>query len=249
MDIQVIILAAGQGLRLHPLTKSRPKSLLPFNAQPLLVRTISQLHNIGLHKIRVIVGYMHKIIQDTLCNSFGNSIKFIHNKNYLTDMNSYSLYLGLTYQPTLLIESDVVLSNECLPIIQKTCQESHSSWFTHGRFQPHQMGGIIKSDENKNIIDMRIVSHFESRFEFYSKNLGVVYIGPQEIGVFKNFLDEGIKHSQNIYYMQHWINHLTKLPCREVNLSPHPAGSFNTIHEYKYCQKLFNFSDLNLKEV
>ena len=52
-----VILAAGMGTRLMPLTKEIPKALLKINETTLLERMIKNCINAGIEKYIVIVGY------------------------------------------------------------------------------------------------------------------------------------------------------------------------------------------------
>lgn len=236
---QVVILAAGQSSRLYPLTLECPKCLLPFGDQPLLVRTLKQLQQIGLTSIRVVVGHLQDKIKAAL-KEFENNVEFVYNENYAKDVNSLSLHLGLSTVtgPVLIIEADVILSDKCLPFIKNACEGKESIWFTYGKFLSSQVGGIIKSDAENNIVDMRIVPQFDAHYADYSKNLGMVYIGQKQIDLYKNLLNEAVNGSSSSYYMQHWINHMPNLAAKEINLFPCPAGSFNTLEELKYCQQL-----------
>jgi len=56
--MQAIILAAGQGARLRPLTDDRPKCLVPVNGRPLLERHLAVLAGAGLSPIVLVGGYM-----------------------------------------------------------------------------------------------------------------------------------------------------------------------------------------------
>lgn len=242
-NIPVIILAAGKGTRLAPLTLNCPKSLLPIGSKPLLVRTIYQLKSIGFKFIHVVVGYLHQQIVETLRSFFNNDIQFIYNNEYMTDTNTGSLHLGLTKitGPSLVVEGDVILPDGALPLLLESCQSNRSIWFTNGPFQTHQQGGIIKYNDTRQIIDMRIVSKFTPDYSVYSKNLGIVYIGPGEINLYKSILAQAFeKDITNLYYMQHWISHLEKLPCQAIDL--YPACSFNTLDELEYCKKLLTLN-------
>ena len=52
-----VILAAGMGSRLMPLTKDIPKPLLKINEMTLLERMIRNCINVGIDKFIVVVGY------------------------------------------------------------------------------------------------------------------------------------------------------------------------------------------------
>lgn len=62
--MQAVILAAGKGERLRPLTDDKPKSLLPICNKPLIDYLIEKLRNIGIDEIAVVVAYQkEKIIE------------------------------------------------------------------------------------------------------------------------------------------------------------------------------------------
>lgn len=54
---KALILAAGQGTRLRPLTNDRPKCLVPLAGKPLLVRQLETLKNQGVDTVHVATGY------------------------------------------------------------------------------------------------------------------------------------------------------------------------------------------------
>ena len=55
--MRVIILAAGQGTRLQPLTNDRPKCLVHLLGKSLLERQVYTLQQVGIHHIHVVTGY------------------------------------------------------------------------------------------------------------------------------------------------------------------------------------------------
>jgi UDP-N-acetylglucosamine diphosphorylase/glucosamine-1-phosphate N-acetyltransferase len=77
---KAVILAAGEGKRMHPLTQTRPKVMLPVMNVPLLERLIIQLKTSGVKEFYIVVGYHSEIIR----NYFGDGSKwgiFIHYVN------------------------------------------------------------------------------------------------------------------------------------------------------------------------
>ncbi len=63
---EAVILAAGEGTRLRPLTLTRPKVLIPIMNRPFLRYQLDQLENLGIDKAVIIVGYMSQEIGDWL---------------------------------------------------------------------------------------------------------------------------------------------------------------------------------------
>lgn len=55
--MQAVILAAGEGRRVRPLTMSRPKALIPVANRPILDYVIEALEQCGIREIIVVVGY------------------------------------------------------------------------------------------------------------------------------------------------------------------------------------------------
>lgn len=53
---QALLLAAGEGSRLRPLTDHVPKPLLPIDGRPVIGRLIEQLHEAGAHRFVVVIG-------------------------------------------------------------------------------------------------------------------------------------------------------------------------------------------------
>jgi bifunctional UDP-N-acetylglucosamine pyrophosphorylase/glucosamine-1-phosphate N-acetyltransferase len=66
--MKAVILAAGKGKRLMPITSSRPKPMIPLAGMPLLERNILGLKDAGIDEILLIVGYKEEIFK----NYFGD---------------------------------------------------------------------------------------------------------------------------------------------------------------------------------
>ena len=56
-SVQAVILAGGEGSRLRPLTKNRPKVLLPAANRPLLLHLLDSVVAAGIRDITVVIGY------------------------------------------------------------------------------------------------------------------------------------------------------------------------------------------------
>ncbi len=56
-NVKAILLAAGRGSRLSPLTDDRPKGMVELNGKPLLHYQLETLHAAGIREIAVVTGY------------------------------------------------------------------------------------------------------------------------------------------------------------------------------------------------
>lgn len=91
-----IILAAGIGSRLYPLTQEYPKSLVKVNNREILDYQIQGYIKSGISEenIYIVTGYKHEMIVDWLKIHYPK-VNEIYSPDYLTTNNMYSLYLGL----------------------------------------------------------------------------------------------------------------------------------------------------------
>jgi len=79
-----VVLAAGDGGRLHPLTSAYPKVLLPVRGKPLILYPIEALAAVGIREIAVVVGYLGSQVSAALGDGrrFGVKLDYILNPDY-----------------------------------------------------------------------------------------------------------------------------------------------------------------------
>ena len=106
-----LLLAAGTGSRLSPLTDSIPKCLVPVNGISILERLVDSLKSYGFKRLVVVVGHHEECIRDFLGTRAGEmEITYITSPLYKTTNNIYSLWLArnIIEEPFLLLESDII---------------------------------------------------------------------------------------------------------------------------------------------
>ena len=94
-------------------------------------------------------------------------------------------------------------------------------------------GGILYSDNDKKISDIKIVKEYTNDFSKYEKLIGVMRVSETEVVNFKNKLNEKSKESYKSYYLNAWFENLNELPCYSVSLKNYKTFSFNTKKEYE----------------
>jgi len=74
------VLAGGKGMRLRPYTQVLPKPLIPLGDETIVERVLRSLHDVGLRKVVVSVGYLGYLIESVLGNGerFGLEIAYTH---------------------------------------------------------------------------------------------------------------------------------------------------------------------------
>ena len=102
---QAIILAAGFGMRMVPINHETPKAFLEIDGQPLVERLICQLQQVGIHDIKIVVGFMKEQF-DYLIDKYG--VQLIVNPDYAKKNNLHSLALASRYiDNAYIVPSDV----------------------------------------------------------------------------------------------------------------------------------------------
>ncbi len=90
-----LLLAAGTGSRLRPLTNKISKCLARVNEAPILEHLVECLHQYGFKRLVVVVGHLEQSIRDLLDRiSEDITVEYIVSPQYETTNNIYSLWLA-----------------------------------------------------------------------------------------------------------------------------------------------------------
>ena len=107
--MKALILAAGIGSRLAPLTDELPKSMIRVDNKTILENQIEILQKNGVTDITIITGYKGSIIEEFV-NQRYNNIRITNNFDYLITNNMYSAFLArenFDGQEFLMMNADV----------------------------------------------------------------------------------------------------------------------------------------------
>src|SRR2546422_9030960 len=76
--MKAVVLAAGEGTRMRPLTANLPKPLLPVAGKPFLRHTLEALRSAGIAQVAVLIGWQGHRIRESLGDgeAFGLSIAY-----------------------------------------------------------------------------------------------------------------------------------------------------------------------------
>lgn len=110
--MRAIILAAGAGTRLIPLTNGCPKCLVAVGRRRLIDYQLAALRSVGVDDLVMVVGYEAGQVRD-YC---GPTVRYVDNPDYLTTNSIYSLYLArhALDADTFLFNCDILFDPEIL---------------------------------------------------------------------------------------------------------------------------------------
>lgn len=146
-----IILAAGFGNRMSPLTNDTHKTLLKVNGEPIMDRIVNSLIHNGVTNIVIVTGYKEEELREHLLANFKQvHFEFINNPRYRETNNIFSLALAFEQidlnDDILLIESDLIYTDDVIG------QAIHSPFENVALVSPYITGldgTVVKVSGNK----------------------------------------------------------------------------------------------------
>ncbi len=93
-DQHAVVLAAGVGKRLRPVTESTPKTLVEVGNQPILEHICDALDRTGYRSVTMVTGYEAESVREFCRSENRLSFEFVHSDAYRTTNNLYSLWLA-----------------------------------------------------------------------------------------------------------------------------------------------------------
>lgn len=208
-----MILSAGMGTRLMPLTKEIPKPLLEINGMTLLERMIKNCMNVGINEFIVIVGYnKEKVIElaPELEEKHSISIKIVENERFDVTNTSVSTYLasknleGEKADDFILINGDNVVDPQIIADITKR-ENTSLIVDNYKQLNEESFKLIIENEtfnEDKTIANGTIkeigkgIDIASSTGEF----IGVSKVAKKDIPKFNEILKELIGEDEQNYY-------------------------------------------------
>jgi bifunctional UDP-N-acetylglucosamine pyrophosphorylase/glucosamine-1-phosphate N-acetyltransferase len=114
--MKAVVLAAGEGVRLQPLTLTRPKHMVKVGGKPILEHCLEALKTCGVTEAIVVVHYMAEVIRDYFGDGeeFGLKIEYVEQKTVLGTGNAASVVEPYVENDFFLIYGDLLFTAEAL---------------------------------------------------------------------------------------------------------------------------------------
>jgi len=202
-DIRCVLLAAGQATRLRPLTDDCPKCLLPVGQETILARAIRILASRGLKQFTVVDGFCGDQIRLALSEGFpGLDFTFVHNGDYATTNNAWSLMLacdaiGAGNEPIFLLDSDIVFEAEVIDRILTDKAPNRLGLRTTGTVGEEEMK--VRLDDAGRVMDL---SKEMTPATAVGESVGLEVFSAPSVKLLSRILNKRMKteHRVNEYY-------------------------------------------------
>lgn len=112
-ELKALLLAAGEGTRLRPLTSNTPKPMLMVAGKPLIAHSIEALASAGIREFYIVVGWKSNRIKQFLLDEFTDlEIHFLEQKQRLGTANAIGLAENVLQGPFICLNGDVIVYPE-----------------------------------------------------------------------------------------------------------------------------------------
>ena len=162
---RAVVLAAGVGARLKPLTEALPKCMVTVGGEPLLQRTLRELATQGTTEAVLVIGYKGDVVRSAIGSRFaGIDIHYVTASDYETTNNIRSLWHARDYldQDVLLIEGDVAFDRAVITALLEEPGSSAAVVPYHRALS----GTVVRCDREQRVTSFILGADQDREFDF-----------------------------------------------------------------------------------
>lgn len=188
--MKALLLCAGLGTRLRPITDTIPKCLVPINGKPLLQYWLENLSNIGIEEFIINTHYFNEKVEEFITKSiYKEKVVLVYEKELLNTGGTllHNKNFFNKNEPFLLIHADNLSFCDFKEFINShNVNEEYMITMMLFKTNTPESCGIVEIDENN------IIQNFYEKIKNPPSNLanGAVYICNYEIFDFLESLNK-----------------------------------------------------------
>ena len=222
--MQAIILAAGMGRRLGELTKENTKCMVPVNGVRLIDRLLTQLSQLQLNRVIIVVGYQGQKLIDYIGHRYDGRLNIVYAENPIYDKtnNIYSLSMvkdQLQEDDTLLIESDLIFSDRLFSMI---LENPYPNLALVAKYESWMDGTMVRLDEDQYIVNFISKEAFDyADVDSYFKTVNIYKFSREFLQQqYVPFLDAYTKAVGNNEYYENVLRIISLLNSHNMKALP-----------------------------
>lgn len=231
--MKAIILAAGTGSRMLPLTKDTHKCLLKINNEPIIRNQINHLNSAGISDINLVGGYKFDLIKDYL----KDEVEYSFNPFYETTNSVVSLWLAVQNidSDILIINSDVVFDDE---LVKQMCNVDSEisvaiskNWSDERGYKAQIINDFVV-DMSMNIEEDKIGGEYA----------GMIFVKQNQLQKLKNKCDKLMIEKKFNIWFEDMIVDLIKdgAKAKSVEVDSEKWYELDTVEELEYARNKFS---------
>jgi len=114
--MKAVVLAAGEGVRLQPLTFTRPKHMIGIGGKPILEHCLDAIKACGISDVVIVVHYMADVIRRFFGSGerLGLKIEYVEQPDVLGTGNAVSVVEPFVHEDFVLVYGDLLFTSEAL---------------------------------------------------------------------------------------------------------------------------------------
>jgi UDP-N-acetylglucosamine diphosphorylase / glucose-1-phosphate thymidylyltransferase / UDP-N-acetylgalactosamine diphosphorylase / glucosamine-1-phosphate N-acetyltransferase / galactosamine-1-phosphate N-acetyltransferase len=187
------VLAAGEGTRLRPLTRNRPKPMLPAANRPILSYVFDGLIEAGVTEITVVVGYKRGRVQDHFGPTYQNvPLRYVVQDKQLGSGHALLAVEEEFDEPFLVVYGDQIIESSIVSDVLDAAERNDATAtlgiLDHNRVEHY--GGVILDDDRVTDLVERPDDERE-----YRLNAGVYGVEPTIFEAIRNAEPREGEHS------------------------------------------------------
>lgn len=239
--MKAIILSAGVGSRIRPLTDNTPKSLLKVGGKAILERMIDNLIAVDIKEIAVVTGYLEDQIKEFVAKTYPDlKVTFIRNDVYDKTNTAFSLNLTKDFigdDDFIKFDADVVFEKE---VLERLISNTKGSGLCIDR-NIH-----LDKEEVKVITEGEMVLQVGKKLNpslCKGESIGIEKISGESVKVLFEELAKVLSDEANYqeYYDDSYTTLVEKgLPFYAVDITGLAWVEIDTHEDYKRANSLFN---------
>jgi glucose-1-phosphate thymidylyltransferase len=169
--VKAVVLAAGEGRRLEPLTNRRPKPMLPIAGQPLLEHVLEALVDAGIDDVVFVVGYKRDRIQTHFedGDEWGVDLSYVVQEKQLGTAHAIAQAEDAVDERFLVLNGDRIIEPACVTAVCEALEREGGPVMTVTRSADPGAYGVVELD-GERVVDIAEKPH-EARSELI--NAGV----------------------------------------------------------------------------
>lgn len=192
--VKAIILSAGQGRRLLPLTENTPKCLLPVAGKSVLAWQIDALLAAGIEEITIITGFQVAQIEELLQQRYSrhSTIKILFNPFYEVADNLASCWIARTEMDSdfLILNGDTVIE---AALLDKVLNSESAPVTLSVDFKDSYDADDMKVQLNADGW-VRQVSKIVPPHQVNAESIGLIYFRGDGVRIFRQAVEEALRH-------------------------------------------------------